>query len=60
MDRRWPKRVKGDSDTIRKDAGGLPIPADAVTTSGSGLDPEVSPDNATCRRPASLAPAASR
>ena len=46
MDPALAKRVKGDSDTIRKDAGGLPIPADAVTTSGSGLDPEVSPDNA--------------
>ncbi len=29
-----------------KDAGGLPIPADAVTTSGSGLDPDISPANA--------------
>jgi K+-transporting ATPase ATPase C chain len=40
------KRIQGDADTIRKDAGGLPIPADAVTTSGSGLDPDVSPANA--------------
>ena len=40
------KRIKGDSDTLRKDAGGLPSPADAVTTSGSGLDPDVSPANA--------------
>jgi K+-transporting ATPase ATPase C chain len=40
------KRVKGDADTLRKDAGGLPIPADAVTTSGSGLDPDVTPENA--------------
>jgi K+-transporting ATPase ATPase C chain len=31
---------------MRADAGGLPIPADAVTTSGSGLDPDVSPENA--------------
>ena len=46
MDPALAKRVKGDADTIRKDAGGLPIPADAVTTSGSGLDPDVSPDNA--------------
>jgi len=46
MDPALAKRIKGDADTIRKDAGGLPIPADAVTTSGSGLDPEVSPDNA--------------
>jgi K+-transporting ATPase ATPase C chain len=40
------KRIKGDADAIRKNADGLPIPADAVTTSGSGLDPDVSPDNA--------------
>ena len=36
------KRVKGDADALR--ASGLePIPADAVTTSGSGLDPDISP-----------------
>ncbi len=36
------KRVKGDADTLR--ASGLKeIPADAVTTSGSGLDPDISP-----------------
>jgi K+-transporting ATPase ATPase C chain len=40
------KRVKGDAATIGKDAGGLSIPADAVTTSGSGLDPDISPANA--------------
>ena len=36
------KRVKGDADTLR--ASGLKeIPEDAVTTSGSGLDPDISP-----------------
>ena len=36
------KRVKGGADTLR--ASGLKeIPADAVTTSGSGLDPDISP-----------------
>lgn len=46
LDQKLIDRVKGDAATIAKDAGGLPIPADAVTTSGSGLDPDVSPANA--------------
>jgi K+-transporting ATPase ATPase C chain len=46
MDQHLIDRVKGDAANLRKDAGGLPIPADAVTTSGSGLDPDVSPENA--------------
>jgi K+-transporting ATPase ATPase C chain len=46
LDQKLIDRVKGDAATIRKDAGGLPIPADAVTTSASGLDPDVSPANA--------------
>ncbi len=35
-------RVKADLAT----AGAAPVPADAVTSSGSGLDPEISPANA--------------
>jgi len=46
LDKKLIDRVKGDAVTIAKDAGGLAIPADAVTTSGSGLDPDVSPANA--------------
>ena len=46
LDKKLSDRVKGDAATIAKDAGGLPIPADAVTTSGSGLDPDISPANA--------------
>ncbi|MDR3510277.1 MAG: potassium-transporting ATPase subunit KdpC [Caulobacteraceae bacterium] len=46
MDQHLIDRVKGDAANLRKDAGGLPIPADAVTTSGSGLDPDISPANA--------------
>lgn len=36
-------RLKADADAMR--AGGIsaPLPADAVTTSGSGLDPHISP-----------------
>ncbi|MBN9319616.1 MAG: potassium-transporting ATPase subunit C [Caulobacterales bacterium 68-7] len=37
------ERVKTSADELR---GAGPIPADAVTTSGSGLDPDVSPANA--------------
>jgi potassium-transporting ATPase KdpC subunit len=39
-------RVKGDAAAIGKSDGATSIPADAVTTSGSGLDPDVSPQNA--------------
>lgn len=40
------ERVKTDADALRSQAGAAPIPADAVTTSGSGLDPHISPENA--------------
>ena len=46
MDQKLIDRVKGDAATIAKDDGPGVIPADALTTSGSGLDPDVSPDNA--------------
>jgi len=36
-------RVEHDADTLRPEAAGRPIPADAVTTSASGLDPDISP-----------------
>lgn len=51
LDQKLIDRVKGDAATIAKDAGGAPIPADAVTTSGSGLDPDVSPGNARLQAP---------
>lgn len=35
-------RVKTDADALRAESAG-PIPVDAVTTSGSGLDPHISP-----------------
>ena len=39
-------RVKGDVETLRAEGVSQPIPADAVTTSASGLDPHISPQNA--------------
>lgn len=39
-------RIAESATALRAEAPGVPIPADAVTTSGSGLDPDVSPENA--------------
>ena len=39
------KRVAKDTDAVRLEGPG-PVPADAVTTSASGLDPDISPANA--------------
>jgi K+-transporting ATPase ATPase C chain len=36
-------RIKTDSDALRADTGKVLVPADAVTTSASGLDPDISP-----------------
>lgn len=36
-------RIKTDADAIRAETGAIVIPADAVTTSASGLDPHISP-----------------
>jgi K+-transporting ATPase ATPase C chain len=36
-------RVKGDVDKLHAENPGTAIPVDLVTTSGSGLDPEISP-----------------
>lgn len=36
-------RVKGDVETLSKETGGKTPPVDLVTTSGSGLDPHISP-----------------
>lgn len=37
------KRVKTDAAALRASTGHDPIPDDAITTSGSGLDPDISP-----------------
>ena len=36
-------RVKSDVDKLKKENPGAAIPVDLVTTSGSGLDPDISP-----------------
>jgi K+-transporting ATPase ATPase C chain len=36
-------RVKGDAETLGKENPGTPIPVDLVTTSASGLDPDITP-----------------
>jgi K+-transporting ATPase ATPase C chain len=39
-------RVQADVAKLREQGAELPVPADAVTASGSGLDPDISPDYA--------------
>ena len=36
-------RIKGDADKLRAQNPGVPVPPDLVTTSASGLDPDISP-----------------
>jgi len=40
------KRIKGDAAALRASTGHQEIPDDAITTSGSGLDPDISPEYA--------------
>ena len=39
-------RVKGDADKLKAENPSTPVPIDLVTTSGSGLDPDLSPEGA--------------
>src|SRR3569833_598849 len=40
------QRMQGDIDKLAVENPGQPVPIDAVTTSGSGLDPDITPENA--------------
>jgi K+-transporting ATPase ATPase C chain len=44
-------RVQGDIDTLKKENAKVSIPPDLVTTSGSGLDPDISPEAALFQVP---------
>jgi potassium-transporting ATPase KdpC subunit len=44
-------RVKGDVATLKAENPGQPIPGDLVTTSASGLDPDISPEAARFQVP---------
>ena len=44
-------RVKADVDKLKKENPAAPIPIDLVTTSGSGLDPDISPEAALFQVP---------
>src|SRR6201995_3995154 len=44
-------RVKQDVDQLKAENPGTAVPVDLVTTSGSGLDPDISPDGALFQVP---------
>jgi K+-transporting ATPase ATPase C chain len=45
------ERVQGDIATLKKENASDPIPSDLVTTSASGLDPDISPEAALFQVP---------
>jgi K+-transporting ATPase ATPase C chain len=45
------QRIQGDIDKLSAENPGKPVPIDMVTTSGSGLDPDITPDNAYFQAP---------
>jgi potassium-transporting ATPase KdpC subunit len=44
-------RIKEDADKLKAENSSRPVPVDLVTTSGSGLDPDISPDGALFQVP---------
>ncbi|HUX44722.1 MAG TPA: potassium-transporting ATPase subunit KdpC [Terracidiphilus sp.] len=44
-------RIQGAIDSLRAENSGSPVPIDLVTTSGSGLDPDITPDAALYQAP---------
>jgi K+-transporting ATPase ATPase C chain len=44
-------RIQGDIDTLKKENPAAPVPQDLVTTSASGLDPDISPEGALFQVP---------
>jgi potassium-transporting ATPase KdpC subunit len=45
------QRMQGDIDRLEKENPGKPVPIDLVTTSASGLDPDITPDDAYFQAP---------
>jgi potassium-transporting ATPase KdpC subunit len=44
-------RIKGDVEKLKAENPSMPVPVDLVTTSASGLDPDISPDAALFQAP---------